>query len=391
MIMKRPEIMGLYYITHINNVPSILSRGIYCHERIESEHIEYTRIYDEGIVANRHDIHVPDGRSLWEFANFFFQPRNPMLYRVLIEKSAKEIAIISIRPSILNRLDIYISTGNAAHSLTEILPSGAGQKKIPQIVKDTLKVEYWNEADGSKRKIMAECLVPDMIQGDAIQAIYVAGYEAKERLEQLVGSTSVPIIPEPHMFFLPLHAYSLTQNISLFEGDMFFSRNQTVTVSVNTIGVMGKGLASRAKYQFPDVYVYYQDLCRSRKLKMGRPQLYKRETSLDYDLADEPQSLPNGNTEKWFLLFPTKRNWREMSDIYGIEEGLSWLTSNYKQEGIKSLAIPALGCGLGRLDWKDVGPLMCRYLKDFDINVAIYLPAERKLSKEYLTKDFLLA
>ena len=389
--MKRPEITGLFYITHIDNVPSILRRGIYCHERIETEHIEYTRIYDAGIVANRHDIYSPDGRSLWKFANFFFQPRNPMLYRVLSEKSSKEIAIISVQPKILDRLDIFISNGNAAHSLSKIYSSGDGRKVLPQILKDTLKVEWWNEADGSKRKIMAECLVPDMLQPDLIQAIYVSGHETKEKLEPLIRNFNVPVIPEPQMFFLPRRVYVLTSTLFLLEGDMFFSRNQTVTVSVNTVGVMGKGLASRAKYQFPDVYVYYQDLCRSKKLKMGRPQLYKRETSFDYDLADEPQSLPNGNAEKWFLLFPTKNNWREISDIHGIEEGLGWLTSNYKKEGIKSLAIPALGCGLGRLDWKDVGPLMCRYLEKLDINVSIYLPAERKLSKEYLTKNFLLA
>ena len=71
--MKSPQIRGLYYITHIDNVPSILRRGILCHERIEAEHVEYTHIYDKDIVANRHDIHVPDGRSLWEFANFYFQ------------------------------------------------------------------------------------------------------------------------------------------------------------------------------------------------------------------------------------------------------------------------------------------------------------------------------
>jgi O-acetyl-ADP-ribose deacetylase (regulator of RNase III) len=390
MLVKQPEVVGLYYITHIDNVPSILRRGIYCHERIEAEHIEYTRIYDKDIVANRHDIKVPDGRNLWTFANLYFQPRNPMLYRVLNEKSPKEIAIVSVKPNVLDRLDIYISTGNAAHSLSEILPAGNGRKVLPQILKDTLKVEWWYEADGSKRKIMAECLVPEMLSADLIQAIYVSGHEAKEKLEPLIRGWNVPVIPEPHMFFLPLRVYTLTSNLFLLEGDMFFSKAQTVTVSVNTVGIMGKGLASRAKYQFPDVYVYYQDLCRSKKLKMGRPQLYKRETSLDYELADEPQSLPNGNTEKWFLLFPTKRNWREMSDINGIEEGLSWLASNYKQEGIKSLALPALGCGLGRLDWKDVGPIMCRYLKNFDISVAIYLPAERKLSKEYLTKDFLL-
>jgi len=388
--MKRTEIRGLYYITHINNVPSILSKGIYCHQRIEAEQIEYTPIYDEGIVTNRHGIYVSDGRSLWDFANFFFQPRNPMLYRVLSEKSSKEIAIISVKPNILDRLDIYIATGNAAHSLSEILPYGDGRKKLSQILKDTLKVEWWNEADGSKRKIMAECLIPNMLSPDSIQTIYVSGHETQEKLEPLIRGFNVPVIPEPDMFFLPLRVHALTPTLFLLEGDMFFSKAQTVTVSVNTVGVMGKGLASRAKYQFPDVYVYYQDLCRSKKLKMGKPQLYKRESSLDHDLADEPQSLPNGNAGKWFLLFPTKSNWREMSDFNGIEEGLNWLTSNYKQEGIKSLAIPALGCGLGRLDWKDVGPLMCHYLKSLDINVAIYLPAERKISQEHLSKDFLL-
>jgi O-acetyl-ADP-ribose deacetylase (regulator of RNase III) len=388
--MKKTGVNGLYYITHINNVPSMLTHGIYSHEKIETEHIEFTRIYDENIVANRHDIHVPDGRNLWKFANFFFQARNPMLYRVTNEKSVKDIAIVSVKPNILDRLDIYISTGNAAHSLSDILPVGEGLKILPQILNDT-KVEWWNEADGSKRKIMAECLVPDMLPPEGIQAIYVSGHETKEKLEPLVREHNVPIIPEPHMFFLPTWVHMLTSRLYLLQGDMFFSKAQTVTVSVNTVGVMGKGLASRAKYQFPDVYVYYQDLCRSKKLKMGKPQIYKRESSLDYNLADEPHSLTSGNGEKWFLLFPTKRNWREMSDIKGIEEGLNWLVDNYKQEGIKSLAIPALGCGLGRLDWKDVGPLMCKYLRQMDINVFIYIPAEKIIPDDYFKKEYLLA
>ncbi len=388
--MKFPQITGLHYITHIDNVPSIMKRGILCHKRIEEENIEYTPIYDKDIVASRRDIQTPDGRTLWSFTNLYFQPRNPMLFRVLHEKPAEEIAIVSVRPEILDRLDIYISTGNAAHSLSNILPSGEGQKALHQIVKDTLMVEYWKEEDGSKRKIMSECLVPDIVNPDMIQGIYVATHDTKTKLEAAMLHSSIPIIPEPHMFFLPYWGLSLTSTLFLVEGDMFFSRHQTVTISVNTIGVMGKGLASRAKYQFPGVYVYYQDLCRDRKLKMGRPQIYKRESSLDYELADDPHTLPNGNTEKWFLLFPTKRHWRERADISGIEEGLNWLTDNYKKEGIKSLAIPALGCGLGKLEWRDVGPLMCRYLSTFDITVAIYLPTERKLSKEFLSKDFLL-
>lgn len=388
--MKRPQIKGLYYITHIDNIPSILEKGILSHERIETEEIQYTHIYAEEIVTNRREIQVPDGRSLWSFANFYFQPRNPMLYRVLHEKSTDEIAIISVRPEILDRADINISTGNAAHSLSEILAAAEGKKAIHQIIKDTINVEWWREDDGSKRKIMAECLIPDSLSPNLIQAIYVATHKTKGRVEANLPSSNVSVIPEPKMFFLPSWGYTLTPKLYLVEGDMFFSRHQTITISVNTVGVMGRGLASRTKYQFPDVYVHYQDLCRARKLRIGRPQLYKRETSLEYELADDPHTLLNGNLEKWFLLFPTKQNWKERSSLHGIEEGLKWLSDNYKREGIKSLAIPALGCGLGKLEWSDVGPLMCRYLVAFDIVVAIYLPAEKKIPREFLSKDYLL-
>lgn len=389
--MKRPQIIGLYYITHIDNVPSILKYGILSHERITTENVQYTRIYEEGIVANRQEIQTPEGKSLWHYANLYFQPRNPMLYRVLCKKAVHEVAIISVRPEILDRLDIYISNGNAAHFQSEIMPSGKARKKIPQIIKDTLMVEYWNEEDGSKRKIMAECLIPNTVSPDLIQDIHVANHDAKRSLEALIPQSNIAVIPEPNMFFLPSHRWKLTSNLFLAEGDLFFSHMQTLTVSVNTVGVMGKGLASRARYQFPRAYVYYEDLCRSHKLKMGKPQLYKRELPLEHELADEPESLSNYNSGKWFLLFPTKRHWKERADIQGIEEGLKWLAENYKKEGIKSLAIPALGCGLGRLEWRDVGPLMCRYLKTFDIQVAIYLPAEVEIDSTLLTKEFLLS
>ncbi|MGC8926721.1 MAG: macro domain-containing protein [Myxococcota bacterium] len=171
---------------------------------------------------------------------------------------------------------------------------------------------------------------------------------------------------------------------------MFFSRMQTLTISVNTIGVMGKGLALRAKYQFPDVYVKYQDLCKDKILRMGKPYLYKREGSLDFILTDEAEKLTNLNLQTWFLLFPTKTDWRKIADLKGIEEGLKWLVAQYKAEGIKSLAIPALGCGLGWLPWGIVGPILCTYLSQLDIPVSLYLPIERKVPEEQLKLDFLI-
>ena len=387
--MKTVHVKGLYYITHINNLPSILQRGILSHQRIQDEGIEFTPIYDEQIVADRGNRTTPDGKSLWRFANIFFQPRNPMLYRVLIEKSLSEIVIIAVRPDILNTMGMCITTGNAASLLSEILPAPAGMKRLGKILKGTDKV-WWKIEDGSKREIMAECLIPESIPPEYIQTVYVAKYEVARKIWSSVSIGSLPVIIEPNMFFGVNIRKILNSRLSLVQGDMFFSRMQTLTVSVNTMGVMGKGLASRAKYQFPEVYVAYQDLCRKKKLKMGRPVVYTVESSLDKQLADDPESLKDIILETRFLLFPTKNNWREQSSIVGIEQGLQWLRDNYKKEKIESLAIPALGCGLGRLDWRDIGPILCRYLYGMDIPVQLYLPAEKLVGDELLSKEFLL-
>jgi len=182
----------------------------------------------------------------------------------------------------------------------------------------------------------------------------------------------------------------LLEHLFLVEGDLLATDCQTLTIPVNIVGIMGKGLALTTKYQFPDVYVRYQDVCRQKLLQMGQPYLYPRELFLDEELADEAASLLTPNSNKWFLLFATKNHWKQHSDLAGIENGLKWVLNNYKNLGIKSLAMPALGCGLGGLEWRVVGPLMCRYLAELDIPVAIYLPREQEIAKELLSKGFLL-
>lgn len=386
---KKPEIRSLYFITHIDNVPSIVKHGILSHKSVAERGIEYTPVYDAGIVANRKAKTTPDALSLWDFANLYFQPRNPMLYRVLHEKSAKDLAILGIQPRVLQNPGVFISDGNAASDATEIFPAPEGLNAIGGIWK-TIRSEWWNATDGSKRKIMAECLVPDLVPPEFIDTVYVASHEVADRVNAMGLPQKVSVVPEPHMFFRPARQIGVTRNLTLVDGDMFFSNMHTLTVSVNVVGVMGKGLASRAKYQFPDVYVVYQDACRSKTLRMGKPHLYKREAFVDEELADEPDTLPKPNAVKWFLLFATKRHWRDESDIDGIEEGLRWVKENYKKEGIQSLAIPALGCGLGKLEWRDVGPVTCRQLATLDIPVVIYLPRERAIDEEFLESRYLL-
>jgi hypothetical protein len=383
---KSPQF--LYYITHIDNLGSMLEKGILSHAEMESRGIPFTAIYDAEIVSNRKARQTPDGRSLWDYANVYFQARNAMLFRVTREKGVDEICIIGVRKDVLNRPDVLIANGNAASYQSEIARHDEGIKAVPQIMRNVDK-EWWSDSDGSKREMMAECLIPSAISPDLITAIYV-GSDAALRRAQAVTPSRVPVTREPHLFFKPGRTIELTPLLTLGDGDLFFSGMQTLTVSVNTVGVMGKGLASTAKWRFPDVYVRYQDLCRRKVLRMGRPVVVKREKSLDEELADDPRTMANGNHETWFLLFATKDHWRNNANLLGIESGLKWLRANYKSEGIQSLALPALGCGLGNLSWGDVGPLMCSYLAGTDLRTWISLPSRPEPPPEQLTPQFLL-
>jgi O-acetyl-ADP-ribose deacetylase (regulator of RNase III) len=117
---------------------------------------------------------------------------------------------------------------------------------------------------------------------------------------------------------------------------------------------MGKGLALAFKQKFPEMFPVYQQECKTGRLRIGRPTLYR-------------QSTP------WILNFPTKKTWRANSKIEYLEKGLEYFIANYKQAGIQSVAFPKLGAQNGKLSWDDVGPLMVKYLSQLDIDVYIYI------------------
>src|SRR6185437_11467246 len=236
-------------------------------------------------VSKRKETATPRRGSLWEYANLYFQPRNPMLYRVVHENDKRDIAIVGVKPSVLGESEAMINDGNAANGPTQFFSVAEGMKVLAKQW-PLIQNDWWNDLDGSKRKIMAEVLVPDHVKPEFVHSIFVADYASKDRAAALIGSRKVPVVPEPHMFFQPRYSSRVGSTLSLIEGDMFFSNLQTLTVSVNLQGIMGKGLASRAKYQFPDVYVFYQDACRAKRITAIRPCLYKREASLDQELAD---------------------------------------------------------------------------------------------------------
>ncbi len=140
------------------------------------------------------------------------------------------------------------------------------------------------------------------------------------------------------------------------EGDIFRSKAQTWVNTVNTVGVMGKGIALGFKRRFPDMFADYAGRCRRGEVRLGRPYLYKR---------PEPP---------WIINFPTKEHWRSVARLDAIVEGLQYVERNYRSWGIESLAVPPLGCGEGQLDWSVVGPTLYRHLRRLQIPVELYAP-----------------
>ena len=142
--------------------------------------------------------------------------------------------------------------------------------------------------------------------------------------------------------------------IRYIEGDIFKSPAQVIVNTVNTVGVMGKGIALEFKKRYPDMFQAYRDICDRRKLKIGSLMLYY-----------EP--------DHWVLLFSTKENWRNPSRMEFIEAGLAKFCRTYAEKGITSIAFPKLGCGNGELNWLEVQPVMEKYLRDLPIDIYIYI------------------
>ena len=142
--------------------------------------------------------------------------------------------------------------------------------------------------------------------------------------------------------------------IEYIEGDIFESPAQVIVNTVNTVGVMGKGLALAFKKRYPDMFERYKQACDNDALTIGKLMLF-------YE------------ADHWLLLFPTKKHWRNPSKLEYIEAGLAKFVSSYAVKSITSVAFPRLGCGNGGLNWEEVRPLMERYLSPLPIDIYIYV------------------
>lgn len=123
-------------------------------------------------------------------------------------------------------------------------------------------------------------------------------------------------------------------NQSIFDLDV-----ETLVNPVNCVGVMGKGLALEFKKKYYDNFLAYQEACKNKQIDIGKCYVH--------------QMLCWGNP-KYIINFPTKYHWKEDSDFDNIVLGVENLIEIINEYNVNSIALPALGCGLGKLNWIDV-------------------------------------
>jgi O-acetyl-ADP-ribose deacetylase (regulator of RNase III) len=161
--------------------------------------------------------------------------------------------------------------------------------------------------------------------------------------------------------------------LELKQGDLLEEDAEALVNAVNCVGVMGKGIALQFKQALPENFQQYKQACDAQEVQLGRM------------FTVPPGKLFN---PKYIINFPTKRHWRDKSKIEDIQTGLKALVAEVQQLGITSIAIPALGCGNGGLDWLQVKPLIeSAFVKLPEVKVVVFEPSQLHLNRKSLPQQ----
>lgn len=148
--------------------------------------------------------------------------------------------------------------------------------------------------------------------------------------------------------------------IEFTKGDMFAKPVDARVNTVNCKGVMGAGVALAFKNRYPEMFKEYKQKCQDGTIRPGALHVWK-------NLMGD-----------WVINFPTKRDWKEKSRYEDVSAGLEALRSYLQEQKPASLALPALGCGHGGLDWNKVSSMIKEKLGDLDTKIFVFEPADSR-------------
>ena len=150
--------------------------------------------------------------------------------------------------------------------------------------------------------------------------------------------------------------------ITFTQGNLLETRVEALVNTVNTVGVMGKGIALMFKERFAENFRRYAAACKAREVQTGK-------------MFVTPVHELDG--PRWIVNFPTKQHWRSPSRLEWVQEGLQDLRRFLLEQHIQSVAIPPLGAGNGGLEWAKVREQITQTLGDLDIEILVFEPTSQ--------------
>lgn len=150
--------------------------------------------------------------------------------------------------------------------------------------------------------------------------------------------------------------------ITFTQGNLLEARTEALVNTVNTVGVMGKGIALMFKERFDENFRRYAAACKAKEVQTGK-------------MFVTPVHELDG--PRWIVNFPTKQHWRAPSRMEWVVDGLQDLRRFLIEQQVKSIAIPPLGAGNGGLEWAEVREQIERTLGDLDIDILVFRPTKQ--------------
>jgi len=188
----------LYNIMHLDNIPSIIQQGILCYKLAAP--LEHKSLALEEVQTRRENKHIPQGKKLHDYANLYFNPRNPMMYKIRARYA--ELCVLAIDAQVLKLPGVVVSDMNAARDMCKFLDPEAALESLD--FKSIYLRVWYNpddafETDRLRGILCPEALIPEKVPYEYVLSAYVADLKTGEKLRSLMFTKQ--IICDPDMFF----------------------------------------------------------------------------------------------------------------------------------------------------------------------------------------------
>jgi hypothetical protein len=199
--MRRDELLELHNITHVRNVPSLLSRGILSYRL--ARNVDHESVADPAIQDRRERRPMPGMLPLHDYASLYINARNKMMYTLTRTWPHEALCVLRVDTSVLDLPRVVVADQNASSNWAVLRPAASGLRYID---KEMVFARRWDHHPDQRDRwrhgavMCAEVLVPQRVEPKYISGLYVPCEEGSRALDGQCGD--LPITINPDLFFL---------------------------------------------------------------------------------------------------------------------------------------------------------------------------------------------